>query len=392
MTETEAMKSEPIKPSGDFSHWKQKTALFLSGQTVSLFGSSLVQFAIIWYITLSTQSGAMMTIASVCGFAPQVAISLFSGVWADRYNRKLLIIGADAMVASATFVLALFFLSGHDDLWMVFLVSAIRSVGSGIQTPAVNAVLPQIVPPEKLIRIGGINGSLQSVMFILSPAAAGMLLSIASLESTFFIDVAMGILTMLFNRQIMTYFGADALAVYGVIVNVGTIVQCCAYSVGQASQPIISMNFGAKQWARIRETLKYALRTVCFFSIVWTAATLLFPDGFIRIFMSPTNEVLAIAPAIMRSYCISFLLLPFNIFSTYYFQALMKPGTSLFVSVARGLVISGLLIYLLPVLAGADSLWFAMPITELVIAIVVVWLMVKYTKELEKNSLYSSKA
>ena len=102
----------------------------------------------------------MMTIASVCGFAPQVAISLFSGVWADRYNRKLLIIGADAMVASATFVLALFFLSGHDDLWMVFLVSAIRSVGSGIQTPAVNAVLPQIVPPEKLIRIGGINGSL----------------------------------------------------------------------------------------------------------------------------------------------------------------------------------------------------------------------------------------
>lgn len=70
----------------------------------------------------------------------------------------------------------------------------------------------------------------------------------------------------------------------------------------------------------------------------------------------------------------------------------MKPGTSLFVSVARGLVISGLLIYLLPVLAGADSLWFAMPITELVIAIVVVWLMVKYTKELEKNSLYSSKA
>ncbi len=190
MTETEAIKPEPTKPSGDFSRWKQKTALFLSGQTVSLFGSSLVQFAIIWYITLSTQSGAMMTIASVCGFAPQVAISLFSGVWADRYNRKLLIIGADAMVASATFVLALFFLSGHDDLWMVFLVSAIRSVGSGIQTPAVNAVLPQIVPPDKLIRIGGINGSLQSVMFILSPAAAGMLLSIASLESTFFIDVS----------------------------------------------------------------------------------------------------------------------------------------------------------------------------------------------------------
>lgn len=176
-----------------FAHWKRKTALFLSGQTVSLFGSSLVQFAIIWYITLSTQSGGMMTIASVCGFAPQVVISLFSGVWADRFNRKLLIIGADALVASATFILALFFLSGHDDLWMVFLVSGIRSVGAGIQSPAVNAVLPQLVPQEKLIRIGGINGSLQSLMFVLSPAAAGALLSFTELQNTFFIDVTTAI-------------------------------------------------------------------------------------------------------------------------------------------------------------------------------------------------------
>ena len=87
------------------------------------------------------------------------------------------------------FILALFFLAGHNDLWMIFLVSAVRSVGAGIQTPAVNALLPQIVPQEKLIRIGGINGSLQSVMFLLSPAAAGAVLSIATIEATFFIDV-----------------------------------------------------------------------------------------------------------------------------------------------------------------------------------------------------------
>ncbi|CAK7052740.1 MAG: hypothetical protein DELT_03019 [Desulfovibrio sp.] len=175
---------------GTFKHWKRKTVLFLSGQTVSLFGSSLVQFAIIWYITLSTQSGGIMTIASICGFAPQIVISLFSGVWADRVNRKLLIIGADALVASATFILALFFLSGHNDLWMVFLVSGIRSLGSGIQTPAVNAMLPQIVPTDRLTRVGGIFGSLQSVMFILSPAAAGAMLSFTRLEYTFFVDVS----------------------------------------------------------------------------------------------------------------------------------------------------------------------------------------------------------
>ena len=73
--------------------------------------------------------------------------------------------------------------------------------------------------------------------------------------STFFIDVAMGILTILFNRQIMACLGTNALSVYGVIVNISTFVQCCAYSVGQASQPIISTNFGAGKGDRIRETL-----------------------------------------------------------------------------------------------------------------------------------------
>ena len=77
--------------------------------------------------------------------------------------------------------------------------------------------------------------------------------------STFFIDVAMGILTILFNRQIMKYLGANALAIYGPIINVSTFVQCCAYSVGQAAQPIISTNYGAGKGGRIRQTLRLAL-------------------------------------------------------------------------------------------------------------------------------------
>lgn len=200
--------------------------------------------------------------------------------------------------------------------------------------------------------------------------------------STFFIDIAMGILTMLFNRQIMKYLGADSLSVYGVIVNISTIVQCCAYSVGQASQPIFSINFGAGKWNRIKDTLKYALYSVCFFSVIWTLLIFAFPNGFIRIFMAPTDEIYRIAPFIMRSYGISFLLLPLNIFSTYYFQSLMKPGASFFVSVSRGLIISGILIYTLPLMAGANSLWFAMPITEAVVAVAVAALIGSYTKKL----------
>ena len=186
--------------------------------------------------------------------------------------------------------------------------------------------------------------------------------------STFFIDVAMGILTMIFNRQILKYLGTDALSVYGIIINISTFVQCCAYSIGQASQPIISVNYGAGEKQRIGEVLKYACGTAAVFGVIWTLAAELVPNGFVRIFMTPTDSILSIAPGIIRRYGISFLLLPFNIFSTYYFQAMMKPSTAFVVSVGRGAVISGALIYLLPVVAGADSIWFAMPITELVVA------------------------
>ena len=198
--------------------------------------------------------------------------------------------------------------------------------------------------------------------------------------STFFIDVAMGILTMLFNRQIMQHLGTSALSVYGVIVNISTIVQCCAYSVGQAAQPIFSINLGAGNWGRIRETLKHALHTVCFFSIAWMALMMALPNGLIRIFMEPTEEIYRIAPYIMRSYGISFLLLPLNIFSTYYFQSMMKPGLSFMISVARGIVISGVLIYVLPLIVGADWIWFAMPITEVIVAVFVIFSIVQCNK------------
>ncbi len=203
--------------------------------------------------------------------------------------------------------------------------------------------------------------------------------------STFFIDIAMGILTVLFNRQILKYLWIDALSVYGIIINISTFVQCCAYSIGQASQPIISTNFGAGKGDRIREVLKYAVCTAAIFGLIWTVAVLVAPNMFIRIFMTPTESILEIAPSIIRSYGISFLLLPFNIFSTYYFQALMRSSTSFAVSVARGAVISGILILLLPSIAPANTIWFAMPITEAVVAVFVAVMMIRYTNELSKG-------
>ena len=204
--------------------------------------------------------------------------------------------------------------------------------------------------------------------------------------STFFIDVAMGILTVLFNRQIMKYLGANALAIYGPIIQVSTFVQGCAYSVGQAAQPIISTNYGAGKGERIKETLHLALLTTVFFGVFWTGLSMACPNVYIRIFMAPTPEILDMAPAIIRTYALSFLLLPFNIFSTYYFQAIMKPRAAFIVSVSRGLVISGILIMLLPVVTGADSLWFAMPVTELAVMLYAASAMGRYTKALHETA------
>lgn len=185
--------------------WKKNIFLFLFGQTLSLFGSSLVQYAITWYITLNTQSGVMMTISILCGFLPTFILSPFAGVWADRYNRKVLIVLSDALVAISTLILMILFLNGYDAIWLLFVVSAIRAIGTGIQTPAVGAILPQIVPAENLTKVNGINGSIQALNMLLSPMVSGALLSIATIETIFLLDIitaAIAIGTLLFFLDI----------------------------------------------------------------------------------------------------------------------------------------------------------------------------------------------
>ncbi len=190
--------------------------------------------------------------------------------------------------------------------------------------------------------------------------------------SSFLADIAIGIIAMLFNRQIMRYFGSDALAVYGVIVQVTCVVQCSTYGVGQAAQPLLSANYGAGLWERIGKTRNYSLWTVGIFGLFWTAAVLLFPNLFVYLFMSPTESVLQIAPGIMRIYAISYLSLPLNIFATYYFPSLGRPGAALVISLGRGTVLSGVLLYLLPAVLGPDALWWVMPVTEFAVAAYVI--------------------
>jgi DHA3 family macrolide efflux protein-like MFS transporter len=174
--------------------WKKKVAVFLVGQTITTFGSLLVQYALLWHLTLTTKSGVVLALAAVFGFLPQAIVSIFAGVWADRVNRKLMIIVSDSTIALATLVLAFFMLSGVDDLWLVFLVMAVRSVGAGIQMPAISALIPQIVPTDKLMRVNGINSSVQSSLLIIGPVAAAGIYSTMSLAAILFVDVVTAVI------------------------------------------------------------------------------------------------------------------------------------------------------------------------------------------------------
>lgn len=174
--------------------WKQRVSIFLVGQTISTFGSLLVQYALLWHLTLTTKSGVVLALAAVFGFLPQAIVSIFAGVWADRMNRKVMIILADSAIALATLALAFVMLSGTDDLWLIFLVMAVRSVGAGVQMPAISALLPQIVPTDKLLRVNGINSSVQSSLLIFAPVAAAGIYATVSLSAILFIDAVTAVI------------------------------------------------------------------------------------------------------------------------------------------------------------------------------------------------------
>lgn len=168
--------------------------IFLTGQSVSLFGSMLVQYAVMWYLTLTTKDGTVLALSTVFGFLPQAIVSIFGGVWADRHNRKLLIIGADAAIAAATAALAVLMALGNRDLWLIYAVLAVRSTGAGIHTPAVSALLPQLVPTTKLLAVNGIIQTVHAGMALLGPAVAALLYATLPLAAILGVDVVTAIL------------------------------------------------------------------------------------------------------------------------------------------------------------------------------------------------------
>jgi MATE efflux family protein len=210
--------------------------------------------------------------------------------------------------------------------------------------------------------------------------------------SVFVVDLAMGVTTMLFNNAVMSKLGADALAVYGVIVNIGTFVQSMSYGTGQAAQPIISVNLGAGNAQRIVRVSRYGLLSALVIGLAATTVCEAFPSFITSLFMKTNPAIDEIAPYAIRIYAMSFILLPINVFTTYYFQAIMRPAVSLFVSLLRGIAFSALFIMVLPLIFGGQSLWFVMPLNELLTFIFSAALLLTFNRRLTAEGVKLERA
>lgn len=166
--------------------------LFLVSQSITLLGSTVVQMAIVWYITVHTLSGGWIALCSVCSYLPQFVVSFWGGVWADFYSRKFLIITADLFAAAAAFAMMICISYMKDEIQIFYLLlfmSVLRSAAAGVQVPAVNAVIPQIAPKKQLMRFNGINMAVQSAVQLVAPLAAGMILTFVDLQTVLFLDI-----------------------------------------------------------------------------------------------------------------------------------------------------------------------------------------------------------
>ncbi|WP_308637379.1 MFS transporter [Paenibacillus silvisoli] len=171
------------------SNWKRQFFTIWAGQAVSIITSAVLQMALIWYLTAKTGSAMVLSMATLAGFLPQALGGPLIGVWVDRMHRKYVMMLADGLVAAAAAVLAVIAFYVELPVWVILLALFIRSIGSAFHSTALNATTPLIVPGEQLAKCAGYSQSVQSVSYIVSPAAAALLYSIWDLNAVIALDV-----------------------------------------------------------------------------------------------------------------------------------------------------------------------------------------------------------
>ena len=163
--------------------------ILFSGQSISLLGSQIVQFALVWWLVQETHSATVLSIAAIFGFLPQVVLGPIIGTLVDRWNRRQVMLLSDSIIALATLVLAWIFTIGSVQIWMVYLIMFIRALGEGFQKPAMMASIPLMIPDKYLSNIHGLRQAFYGGLHIISAPLAALLLGLMPTVAILLIDV-----------------------------------------------------------------------------------------------------------------------------------------------------------------------------------------------------------
>ena len=171
-------------------NWKKVFGIIWTGQFLSLLSSTIVNFAVIIWISIETGSAEMLAWAAIAGLLPQAVLGPVSGVFIDRWNRKRVMMLADSFIAFCTLILAVLFWLGIAKMWHIFILLGLRSVGSAFHMPAMQASVPLIAPADQLTRVAGINQIINSIGNIAGPALGAFFISIWDMQYVLLLDVA----------------------------------------------------------------------------------------------------------------------------------------------------------------------------------------------------------
>ena len=167
-----------------------------AGQAFSLFGSRLVQFTLVWWLTQESGSASVLALASIMALLPQVIVGPFAGSLVDRWSRRILLIVSDGMIALAIVFLALLYSWGIVEIWHVYVLMLFRALLGAFQWPAFQASTSLMVPKEQLSRVAGFNQSLQGLVSILAPPLGALLFDVLPIQYILAIDVATAFLAI----------------------------------------------------------------------------------------------------------------------------------------------------------------------------------------------------
>ncbi len=181
----------------DTPRWQARFFSIWGAQALSMFGTSLVQFALVWWLTQATGSATALALATLAALLPGVLLGPLAGALVDRWNRRVVMIAADGLAALGVLALAGLFATGAIQLWHIYAITLLRATAQTFQLPAMQASTSLMVPQEQLTRVAGLNQMLQGLTLIAAPPLGALLLGLAAIQGVLLIDVVTALLGIL---------------------------------------------------------------------------------------------------------------------------------------------------------------------------------------------------